>query len=151
MSITTEVPTEVGTYLFVGSRRSASNDIADMHQPPQVELVRISRLPDGRLFYIGTDFMYTPHTTVGAWQKIDVADVKMVGLHALRREFVNRKVREMRGSMWSAPYGRDQLAAFIAPRFPTGRMKPDEMQALQEELADFAEAEGLLQADPSST
>lgn len=69
--VTTTLPTEEGTYIFVGSRTGTgivrASDLAREHRLP--ELVVVQRV-DGRLTYFGRDFFYEPQSSRGTWSRV---------------------------------------------------------------------------------
>ena len=68
--ITTETPTEDGTYLFCGlSNRSGSWQ--DMQSRLHPQLIRVVNHDGMRLYASGSEYI-DPKRLVGAWQRVDV-------------------------------------------------------------------------------
>jgi hypothetical protein len=115
METTTVLPTEPGIYLFAGSRRGPA-DVRELVELPRVELVRVMRRSDGKLWYIGNDFFWEPEKAIGAWTKIsdEAFQLQSVALD----ELVDAAARDLVPRVVSRGYGSDTdrlLEALIGP------------------------------------
>lgn len=69
MLISTTLPVEPGVYLFCGSYEGHQLPHAILNM--RAEVVRVHRTTEGKLSYVGNDFMYSPSKVIGSWIRID--------------------------------------------------------------------------------
>lgn len=140
LPVTTELPTEEGLYLFAGVRDVGRLDVRDLNNV-RVELVRVGRDASKKLVYVGSDFFWTPQSTLGAWLRVQhgAAEVRGTAHRMLVAHLALHNVVEAvkKGWGWAS---QAHLIRSLAGPFSDG-VKP------AEEVVAWAIEHGIIERD----
>lgn len=145
MTPTTKLPTEVGTYLFAGSR-DGRVCLSHVRSARGSEVVRVRRDGAGKLMYLGKEIFYRPEDAVGAWLLITEAEASLIEeanaavLDAAARTMVPEAFSD---EWWGTRSSRKGVVDQLA--FPA---KDAESLSLAEKVFDRAVELGVIELDP---
>jgi hypothetical protein len=94
-----EMPTEPGSYVFVGYRRIPS----DMGTPTDIhpELVRVIERNDGSLLRVGLDVFWEHEAPpVGEWARVDLSNLRRKAYEKMRAKMLREEHERFRQDAW---------------------------------------------------
>lgn len=140
---TTTLPTDVGTFLYCGTRGDRPASVRDLATLRSAEIVRVRRNASGHLMYVGLDFFHHPEQAVGVWLPIDeeYAAVFEAAKRAMAAHLAPSVAKVFEG-WWRESLTEEQVLHHLANPY-----KGDDDKAASKQVFDQAVAQGLVEQD----